>query len=64
MTTSVGNLIYWSAVVTAAIIVVLTAIEFLTGVSEGVHSIPVHPLLVAAIIWLIGRACRFFLTER
>ena len=64
MTTSVGDLIYWSAVVIAALIVVLTAIEFLTGMSEGVRSIPIHPLLVAAIIWLIGRACRFFLAER
>ncbi len=47
----------------AAIIVVLSIVEFLAGTSRGTLAIPLHPLLVAAVIWLIGRACRYVLAR-
>ncbi len=55
---------YWAASMLAGLIIVFVAINYLYNIGEGVPSIPVVALVVAGVIWLIGRSCRAVLDDR
>ncbi len=62
--TSLGDLLYRTASMLAGLIIVLVAIISFYNISEDVPIIPVVPLVIAGVIWLIGRSCRAVLDDR
>ena len=58
MNPSWGQLFYRAGCILAALIIVLTAFNYFYNVGEGLGIIPLTPLALAGIIWLIGYACR------
>ncbi|HEY7230799.1 MAG TPA: hypothetical protein VH558_10550 [Pseudolabrys sp.] len=55
-----GQILYRAAAITAACIVGLALLTFLSNFSErGIAIVPVVALGVAALIWLGGRCCRY-----
>ena len=58
MSSESGRLIYWAATIAAAMIVAWDLAGFLYGLSQGEPILRVASLVVAAVIWLIGRGCR------
>jgi hypothetical protein len=63
MTAESGRLLYWAATTVAAVIVLWNLADFLYGLSQGQPILRIASLLMAAIIWLIGRGCRAALAE-
>ena len=59
-----GELLYRAAIFFAGLIAMLAAAEFLNNLSRGGPIIPIRPLLLAGVIWLIGRVCRYLLAGR
>ncbi len=55
---SPGRTLYWLATSTAAIIVVFAAADFLISWAQGMPIVRMVAFVTAAVIWLIGRACR------
>jgi len=53
-TSSLGRSLYRGATILAGLIVVLVAADFFYNLSIGEGTIPVMPLLIAALIWLTG----------
>ena len=62
--TAAGEALYRTAIILAGVVGALAVAEFLSNLSKGLSIIPVRPLLVAGIIWLIGRVCRYLLAGR
>ena len=53
-----GKMIYWAATIIAALIVVLVALNYVSNADERYPVIPIMPLLLAGVIWLVGWAFR------
>jgi len=49
-----GEAIYWTATAVAGLIVVLSVANYLSNVSVGWPVVPIAPLLLAVVVWLIG----------
>ena len=64
MTVQTGEAIYWTATAVAGLIVVLSVANYLSNVSVGWPVVPIAPLLLAVVVWLIGYFCRRALTDR
>jgi hypothetical protein len=64
MAARLGELLYWTATILAGLIVIGVIAGYISSINEGEAIIPVVALLVAAVIWLIGRACRAILGGR
>ncbi len=62
--TSMGGAFYWGASMLAGLLIVLAAINYFYDISEGVPIIPIVPLVIAGVIYLIGRSCRAVLDDR
>ncbi len=54
-----AQLVYRWVTIIAGIIVLVAVVNFLYRLSMGEPIIPFVPLIVAAVIWLIGRFCLF-----
>ena len=54
-----GEILYRVAAVVAGLVVLLTILNYLDNVIEGVPIVPVAALGLAAIIWLAGHCCRY-----
>lgn len=61
MTAEFGELLYWTATIAAAVIAAWDVVDFLYGLSQGQPILRIVALVVAAIIWLLGRGCRYAL---
>ena len=55
----IGNHIFWTASVLAALILLWVADNLLYGMSEDYPVLNVTALAFAAVIWLLGFLCRF-----
>ena len=53
-----GELLYRMATILAGLIALLVIVGYFYDASRGEPIIPIVPLLLAGIIWLIGRSCR------
>jgi hypothetical protein len=53
-----GELLYRVATILAGLIALLVIVGYFYDASRGEPIIPIVPLLLAGIIWLIGRSCR------
>lgn len=53
-----GDILYWAATIIAALIAAWDFATFLDGASRGRPILGVMALVFAAIIWLLGWACR------
>jgi hypothetical protein len=58
MSARLGHAIYRLANVSAALILVWVVGAYLVDTEEGYPALQVMPLILAAVIWLIGLACR------
>lgn len=58
----VGRTLYWLATIIAAIIVVFAVADFFTSWAQGAPIVRVFAFMAAALVWLIGRACRALLS--
>jgi hypothetical protein len=54
-----GQIIFWATTAIAAVIVIFVVWTYLYNASENYPVLPIVPLLLAGIIWLIGWACRY-----
>lgn len=59
-----GNVLYRGTAVLAAVILVLTAANYIYNLSQNRPLIPLIPLMFAGIIWLIGYGLRYLLNDR
>jgi hypothetical protein len=64
MAARLGEALYWTATIFAALIVVWVVWGSMYDISRGEPIIPVVALLFAAAIWLVGRTCRYMLAGR
>jgi hypothetical protein len=64
MFAELGNMLCMTATFFAAVICAGVALTFIFSASAGDPTIPVVALAMAAIIWLVGRACRYALAGR
>jgi hypothetical protein len=64
MAARLGDVIYWAAALIAATIAGLIAYAAVFGGGKGEPFMQVFFLIVAGLIWLFGRACRYVLTNR
>jgi uncharacterized membrane protein YjgN (DUF898 family) len=53
-----GEFLYRMATILAGLIALLVIVGYFYDASRGEPIIPIVPLLLAGIIWLIGRSCR------
>jgi hypothetical protein len=61
MFATLGNALCMTTTIFAALICAGVAITFVYSASEGNPTIPVVGLVIAGMIWLAGRACRYVL---
>jgi multisubunit Na+/H+ antiporter MnhG subunit len=54
----VGRTLYWLTTTIAAIIVVFAVADFFISWAQGAPIVRVFAFMAAALVWLIGRACR------
>jgi len=59
-----GNVLYRGATVLAALIAVLAIGNCIYNIGENRPLVPLIPLLVAGVVWLIGYGLRYVLTDR
>ena len=59
-----GETVYWVATTIAELIFVLSVVSYFWNVSEGLPVFPLAPLILAAVIWLVGYFCRHALNGR
>jgi len=64
MAAHLGEALYWTATVLAALIVVLVVWAYVYNISRGEPIIPVVALLFAVAVWLGGRGCRYVFAGR
>ena len=64
MNAQLGKFIYWAATLIAVLIVVAVVMSYASNASEGDPVIPITPLLLAGVIWLVGWVCRNVLARR
>jgi hypothetical protein len=57
----VGRTLYWLTTTIAAIIVVFAVADFFISWAQGAPIVRVFAFMAAALVWLIGRACRALL---
>jgi hypothetical protein len=62
MAARLGNVLYWTATTIAVLLALLAARLYEFGGSEPLAIWGV--IIVAALVWLIGRACRYILAGR
>jgi hypothetical protein len=58
----VGRTLYWLTTTIAAIIVVFAVADFFISWAQGAPIVRVFAFMAAALVWLIGRACRALLS--
>ena len=58
MDASWGRVIFWSANVIAALILLSVVWSYVSNIEEQFPVLPIARLLLAGVIWLIGWACR------
>jgi hypothetical protein len=58
----VGRTLYWLTTTIAAIIVVFAVADFFISLAQGAPIVRVFAFMAAALVWLIGRACRALLS--
>jgi len=63
MTVRTGDAVYWAATVIAGVIVVFAVASYVSNASEGEPVLPIAPLLLAIVTWLVGRFCRHTLNS-
>lgn len=59
-----GNVFYRAATILAALIALLAAGNYFYNIGQNRPLLPVVPLLVAGMIWLVGYSLRYLLTNR
>jgi hypothetical protein len=59
-----GKIVYWVATGIAVLIVLTVVVGYASNASEGEPVIPIVPLLIAGVVWLIGLAFRHWLAKR
>ena len=64
MNAQLGKFIYWAATLIAVLIVVAVVMSYASNASEGDPVIPITPLLLAGVIWIVGWVCRNVLAGR
>ena len=58
-----GEFVYRIAAMLAGIIAVLAVLNYVYDANRGEPIIPIIPVLLAGVIWLIGHACRHLAAE-
>ena len=64
MNPRLGSTLYWAANCTGAAIVAIAALLFVTDIVADRFYVAVGFLLVAAIVWAVGRAALYLLAQR
>jgi hypothetical protein len=59
-----GEVLYWLGVIIAALLAALAAVGFIWGTGTTEPFAEIVALIMAGIVWLIGRACRYVLAGR
>jgi hypothetical protein len=57
-----GRTLYWLATMIAAVMVIFAIADFFISWAQGAPIVRVFALVAAALVWLMGRALRAFLT--
>jgi hypothetical protein len=55
---SPGRILYWLATAVAAVIVIFAVSDFFISWAQGQPILRIVAFVAAAVVWLIGRACR------
>jgi hypothetical protein len=55
---SPGRVLYWFASAVAALIVIFALADFFISWAQGQPILRIVAFVAAAVVWLIGRACR------
>jgi len=55
-----GRMLYWLATAVAALIVIFAVADFFISWAQGEPILRIVAFVAAAVVWLIGRACRSF----
>jgi len=53
-----GRIFYWLATAVAALIVIFAVADFFISWAQGQPILRIVAFVAAAMVWLIGRACR------
>jgi hypothetical protein len=53
-----GRVLYWFATAVAALIVIFAVADFFISWAQGQPILRIVAFVAAAVVWLIGRACR------
>ena len=59
-----GQVLYWLASIVAILIAGTIAFGYFFGSLKGDPFMQLAGLVIAAVIWLFGRACRYVLADR
>lgn len=59
-----GEIFYWAGTMIAGLLVLWVIWSYVSNSESGEPIIRIAPLVLAAAIWLAGRACRRALAER
>jgi len=55
-----GRMLYWFATAVATLIVIFAVADFFISWAQGEPILRIVAFVAAAVVWLIGRACRSF----
>jgi len=64
MAAGFADCLYQAATIIAILIVMWDSVSFFDGLIQGDPIIRISALLLAGVIWLIGRGCRYVLAGR
>jgi hypothetical protein len=64
MAARLGNVLYWTACIIAALFLALAGTQLFVAPHQNQQFVMIASVVIAAIVWLIGRAIRYILTDR
>jgi hypothetical protein len=64
MVARLGNVLYWGACLVAGLLALIAAYAMVFGTGEDRVFIDTALAVIALIVWLVGRACRYVLAGR
>jgi len=64
MVARLGDVLYWAASGVAALLAAFVLMVFMLADGKGEPIFQVLGVVIAGIIWLIGRACRYVLAGK
>jgi hypothetical protein len=64
MVARLGNVLYWAASLIAGLLALIAAYAMVFGTGEDRVFIDTALAVIAVVVWLVGRACRYVVAGR